>query len=636
MTAASYVTSRLLQAIPRPAPPSVVSWAESFVELTGSARSKQYRSDISPWTKEPIECANNGTRIMTFVKPIQSGGTAAGEIALLFWLAHWSSGDLQYNWPNDLQSSDRWKKHMEKKLKACAPVMERLSSNRFDWTDGLIVFPHCNFIMQGIRTNRAVTGDTIRGQVNEELHDGDNWIPGRLEQAYGRTTAVWNSIIFNISNASHKTDQLHQAFTQGTQQHWMVRCPGCSNLSHEANWKYHRLRTRWEKERPDMGGLRYDASACRLDSGDVDYHKLLPTVQYQMPCGYVVHDSPSERRALSLSGHYSEPCNPGAPLTERSYTMEGVSVDYIPWVNLIRQKHLALRSRKLGDPKPWLDYLRERECQFIGVEDRRPEAVPIVLSSRKKDRTGLPNRVFRFGQLDYQVGRKEYHETPHFWLVIQDFDEQGNSFIVWEGKCESEGEVVDVLRRHEVKPICTACDASFTGEDRYVYFFCLRQGFNAIKVHPQGKTFTHQDGVRRPWSEPEPLWPRAPGQAGPSKTDPNEEPEFWNISQSGAMDALAHLRARKDRSYEVPADVSKDFQDHFKPWSMEEYRVPATNQIELRWKKSSDKADDHLYQCACYLALWAEMAGATSSDDIQPDEPPKKEYQLKPYGDTKD
>jgi len=139
-------------------------------------------------------------------------------------------------------------------------------------------------------------------------------------------------------------------------------------------------------------------------------------------------------------------------------------------------------------------------------------------------------------------------------------------------------------------------------------------------VWPKGGRKLDEDGVRRAWSEPEPLWPRAPGQEGPSKSDPDEEPEFWNISQSGAMDALAHLRARKDRLYEIPADVSKDFHDHFKPWSVEEYRIPATNELGLRWKKSSDKADDHEFMCCCYLALWAEMAGATSADDVQPDE----------------
>ena len=266
-------------------------------------------------------------------------------------------------------------------------------------------------------------------------------------------------------------------------------------------------------------------------------------------------------------------------------------MDYIPWIDLIRQKHLALRSRKLGDPMPWLNYLRERECQFIGTDDRIPESVPIILSGRKKDREGLPNRKWRLAVLDYQTGKKELHETPHFWGVIQDFDEVGNALIVFDGKLESEGEVLDALRRHDVRPICTAVDASWLGEDRYVYFFCLKHGFNCFKVHGiKGggeRLFTHEDGVRRAWSEPEPLWPKIAGQQGPSKNDSDSEPEFWNISQSGALDSLAHRRARKDIQYEIPADVSEDFKAHFLPWRMESYRVPATNQVELRCNRRS-------------------------------------------------
>src|SRR5207249_9052628 len=118
------------------------------------------------------------------------------------------------------------------------------------------------------------------------------------------------------------------------------------------------------------------------------------------------------------------------------------------------------------------------------------------------------------------------------------------------------------LRRHEVRPICTAVDASWLGEDRYVYFFCLKHGFNCFKVHGQRtgeRTFMHEDGVRRAWSEPEPLWPRMAGQQGPVKDNPDEEPEFWNVSQAGCLDSLAHRRNRKDIKYELPSDIREDF-----------------------------------------------------------------------------
>ena len=42
-------------------------------------------------------------------------------------------------------------------------------------------------------------------------------------------------------------------------------------------------------------------------------------------------------------------------MSERSYTLEAVAIDYIPWLDLIKEKHRALRALKYGDPKPWFD-----------------------------------------------------------------------------------------------------------------------------------------------------------------------------------------------------------------------------------------------------------------------------------------
>jgi len=83
--------------------------------------------------------------------------------------------------------------------------------------------------------------------------------------------------------------------------------------------------------------------------------------------------------------------------------------------------------------------------------------------------------------------------------------------------------------------------------------------------------------------------------------------------------------ARKERRYEIPSDVSDDFKLHFRAWRQTEYRVPATNQMELKWKKVTERAPNHLYMCASYLALWAEMAGATGIEDIHHSTPPEPE-----------
>ncbi len=419
----SWLADIFHDSIPQTGVRSAVKWSEKNVRLIGSARAEQFNSSLTPWTRKPLEDACSGEcSHVTFVKPVQSGGSAAGECALCFWIGTESGGDIQYNWENDDKAGQRWEKRIEKILLACKPVRDRspaMEKHAGKWKKCLVLFPHCNLTVQGVFTENNLDSDTIRFQLNEEIH---NWEPGTLQKAYNRTTAVWNSIIFNISNAGVKNDQLHQALKTGTDQVWEVKCSGCGT--------YHAMRAKWEDDKPELGGLRYDSKNSKMEDGTYDYNRLAETIFYQMPCGFRFQDDPIYRRELSLTGRYSEPRNKGALLRKPSYSLEAVSVDYIPWVNLIQEKHEALRSLSLGDPTPYIKYIQERECGFWDPEDR-PIVGKVVTTKSLSKRDGLPNRVCRFGSLDRQIGKLSAGEFPHWWAVIRDFDALGNSRHAW-------------------------------------------------------------------------------------------------------------------------------------------------------------------------------------------------------------
>lgn len=575
-------------------PVSGVEWACQHLLLPGSARSERYDSSITPWAIEPLNRATSGEcRVVTFVKPVQSGGSVVGEAALCFWIANESGGDLQYNWTDEGKSRDRFDKRVERILKACKLVMDRApmgDKQTGHWKKGQIIFPHCNFTMQGVWQPANLDSDSIRFQVNEEVHD---WEPGRLAKAYNRTTAVWNAVILNISNAGMKGGQLHQAFESGTQQHWEVRCPGCG--------QYHVMRTRWDAKRSKFGGLRYDADGCRLPEGFYDYNKLEKTIRYQMPCGYEVRDDPIARRALSLSGRYGEPRNKGAKLSEPSYTLEAVSVDYIPWLMLIQEKHAALRALRLGDPEPWRRYVTERECHFWDPEDRPVVGAVLLSTGIKKNREGLPNKAARFAALDRQQGSLAKGELPHWWGVIRDVDAQGNSRLVWEGKCVTDEDAADVIRRHDVPPTCVVVDS---GDDTtHVYQFCLRYGFNAIKGGPE-PSFSHPDGARRIFSTERPLHLMLNAPA--TKEDPAQEPLFWWYSKSGIRERLAWLRSGGVK-WEVPGDVSDDYKSHLESEELRTRKHARTGEVITEWVQIKSRND--LFVCEAYIAMLMDMAG---------------------------
>jgi hypothetical protein len=586
---------------------SAVEFAEKFVRLPGSAKSSRFDSSITPWTRAPIEdLVDPFCRISDFVKPVQCGGSVVGEIAICFWIYTATGGDVQYNWQDDENADDRWDKRLERILRGCAPVNALWPTERGKAQKGLVLFPHLNLMVQGVFTEKRVASDSIRFQVNEELH---SWKPGRMEQAHRRTTAYWNSQIFNISNASVKGDQLNQSFEAGTQEHWEVKCPGCG--------LYHVKRTRWDDKRPDLGGLRYDADGCRREDGSYDYMKLEPTIRFQMPCGYPEREDPRERRAISLSGRYGEPRNRGAHLSHRSRTLEAVSVDYIPFLTLVQEKHQALKALKYGDPEPFKRYRQERECGFWDNSDRPFMGAIVISSGIKKNRDGwLKDPLFfnRYFALDRQQGSLAKGEFPHWWIVIRDVLTTGDSRLVYEGKALTDENAISVLDDHQCVRIRGVADS---GDDTtHVYTFCLRYGIHAIKGTPE-PFFTHEVpkiepetgktriiSVKRIYSPTRPLHLMLG--AGPTRQNRLEEPQFWLYSRGGIAERLDFLRTGGAVKWEVPEDVSDDYKSHMEAQELEEQR-DKRGFTQMVYVKVKDR--DDLLVCERYIAMQMEMAG---------------------------
>jgi len=600
VTETKWLNETLLDGIPARPPKSVVERAEIFMRLPGSAMSTRFDCSRTPWLREPIECSGDGvTRKCTLIKPIQAGGSVAGEVILCDRLIYQSSGDVQYNWPNNNKAKDRWTKRVEPILLAIREIRTRAALDKNKWMKGLIAFPHLNLTMQGVFTNSAVASDAIRCQINEELHDNaGGWFPGRLQQAYGRLTAYWDSYVMNISNASHIGDDLEAAFLSGTQQHWEVRCPGCQ--------QYHELHSRWDKHRPDLGGLRYDSTGCKLPDYAYDYNRLKGTIRFVMPCGYELRDDRREREQLASTGRYGQPKNQGAMSTERSYSLEAVALPYIPFVELVQERHRALKALRYGDASKFCAYVRERECRFYDTNDR-PLMDTILLSPTKKNRDGLQGRHGRYFAIDRQRGSVARGEVPYWYLVIRDAADSGASMLIYEGRLESDEDVIKCLQEHECIMRHGVADS---GDDTaHVYQFCLRYGINAIKGSSQA-TFSHGVEGKKIFSQERPLW-RMRNLPGPTRDDPLDEPQFWFYSRLGTMDRLRWLQTpaaggEVKPKWEVPSDVSEEYQRHMEAWDREQ---------DGKWVQVRKR--DEAFKCETYIAMLMEMAeiiGAEATD----------------------
>lgn len=595
-SAAAWVFGSFAEAVPADGASSPSEWCRRNVQLPGSARSQYYDPEQTPWVVEPLNAACSGEyHSLCFMGPVQSGKSVVGECTICYLLSTESAGDYQYNWTNDKKANDRWDRRFERILQACKPVMRRappVDKSLGKWKRGSVIFPHANFAMQGVLVPEHLDSDTIRFSVNEEVH---TWEPGMLAKAYGRTTAVWNKLILNIGNGAAAGSQFALRCEEGTMEEWEVPCPECGH--------YHAMHARWDPKDPGAGGLRYDAEGCRLPSGGYDYRRLESTVRYQFPCGHEARDEKATRRWMSSRGRWSAPRNPGALAGVRSFRMEGVSVDYVPWVVLIQEKHAGLAAIRRGDPEPWFRYLSEREAAIYDREEDRPVVGRIVVRKEiKKDREGMPDREFRFGALDRQQGNAEAGELPHWWGVIRDFDAEGNSQLVWEGKCLTDDDAHDVMHRHDVPPAAVVCDSGW--DTTHVYLFCLEHGYNAIKGEDEA-SFAHKDRIRRIFSTERPLV--AIKNVALPEGHPGWESLFWLYSKQGIRERLHWLRGSGAVRWDVAGDASKDYLEHMEAEELQVRRKLKDNQDEKVWVRVRKRND--LFVCECYIAMLAEMAG---------------------------
>lgn len=619
----------------------IIAWADANYRVV-TKDGEYFESARSPWLIEPLRMADDPLiSNLTFIKPIQLGGTSLGEILLMRWILS-GNGLIHYNWPTNEKALDRWKKFTERRLRACHPIRAALPTI---YEDAFITFPNIVFAMQGVFTSGNLDSDTVDYIINEEVHQ---WEAGMLGKAHGRQTRILFPKFINISNAGLRGDQLHQEYNEGTKQNWEVRCPGCSNPHHQANSVYHIMRTRWNEQRPDLGGLRYDSEGCKRDDGTFDYNKLVPTIRYQFPCNYPMRDNLAERRLMAQSGRYSEPTNTGALLSNRSYTLEAVAGHEIRWLDLIQEKHQALRTLKTGDDADWRRYLQERECVFYDPENRPFEGQIVLSPSITKNRDGLPDRACRLAVFDWQQGYKHKGQLIHYWGIIEDVLPDCNSQLVWEGQIASESEMLALLRDFTVEPAHVLIDAS--KNTKTILQLCYQNGFKAVMLNAShvGLFRDHEDHVPRYYSAGKPIHrelnvpPVYEYQFGARQKNGDvlqvpdgREPLVIMLNLGGLLANHFFIRELKARVIAnakeekpprealpheyleriIPGDVSEEFKAQYDSWTRvgkDEKKKPGDIASPSAEAFRQVRQDDHMLMCLAYGDMfkdWTFMLG---------------------------
>lgn len=591
---------------PAAAPDDIIAWADSSgIKVDGHS----FDSSRFPHLIEPIRAmADPETQTGTVVGPVQSGKSTIGEIVMAYWACFYN-GLIQFNWQDDIAAKWRWETRILPVLNSVAAL--RWAGGRYDETVCLAKFINTTVLVQGVVAEGSLDSDTVPLQINEEIH---LWDAGTLSKARRRQSLVWNKKSIDVSNASLDGDQLHRAYEEGTMEVLESLCPGCG--------KFHQMRFRWNDKRPDLGGLRFDTSAGRQDGGKFNLNKIEPTIRYQMPCGYIVANRTGDRKRLAAKYRAT---NDGALTYKRSWSYDAVAVSEISWMELAAEWLSACKAKKSGDEAPLRKFIQERECQFF-KQDLIPFSGQIVFNTAiTKNRAGMVNRAVRMWAADKQKGYKSKGELSHYWLVIRDIAENGDSQLVFEGKIDTDAELLAVLTDHECSLFAGGIDGSW--DTASVKEFCYRNGCNVFMANTSHKvSFLHSDKTRHFHSEGELLHlemkmpPRFEYQATMAGWQPaREEPMIIQYNVGGL---LANLFFVKDHQqvceknglkdfikWEVPSDVSEDYQKQLDSWEPVAVNASNKNTVEGFRPKHSN---DHMTMCEGYIAMMEKMGGYIS------------------------
>jgi len=550
-------------------------WCEEHLVVDGtSPMPGRWRSDNSPWVREPMEAAaDNRVRDVTVKCSAQSSKTQT-VMGLAAWAIAEDPGPSMWVMANKDDVKQFVRDRIGPTFRACKPVSSRMV---FDGV-GDITFTTCPFYFVGAGSPAKLQSKPIRWLFLDEVR---NYPEGALPTVLKRTRAFWNSRRFIISTPGKEGDEVDRAFLEGDQRTYHVRCPACDFLQPLA----------WES-------LKWDTTEETKPGGVWDFDKLADSIRYVCrDCGHQIRDTPAERKSLARRGQFVA-MNPTAPRHKRSFHWNALLPPWVPWRSLVEEFIAARAATRKGDVEPMRTFVTES----LG-ESWRDELGVIEDFGFLKDRQGAwrfgdpwPEEATRFMAADRQAAGGE-----HYWYVVRAVSRLGVSRLVAYGRVNSKLELEEARKQWSVPVTNAVIDSGFQASD--VYRFCAATGWKPMKGD-EADAFLWRDpntkrAVRRLWQKVR-VEPSL-GRAGRVPAIP-----LYRWSNPGVKDLLFNLATGFIPGWELPGELGRDYFQQLSAETREETRDPRGH-VRYRWVQRHK--DNHLLDCELMILVALLAAG---------------------------
>jgi hypothetical protein len=396
-----------------------------------------------------------------------------------------------------------------------------------------------------------------------------------VEEARRRTHDRWNSRVVLVSQGSFENDDFHSACKHGLKHVYHWHCDECGAWN-PFDWGF----LRWEQ--------------CKNEDGSTNWEKTFATVHMLCDCGAKYMDTPGNRRKLSSGGKYIIKDDGRALPRHKHYTYTALAVWWIPWADLVKEWIVANGAKRKGDIIPLRQFCQKRLAEFWTEEkilDKTPIATSGYVKADYADGALIPNEKKRLMAIDVQ--------QDCFWYGIRAVDSEGNSKLLDEGACFTFEQVEALRQKYKVPTTCTFMDCAWEATENQVFEQIAKHRWIGLNGR-DSTSYVHPD--RRTGTQIEKLF----SQVKQRQTN-NGLAYHYTYAADSIKDILAHLRAGRGVSHELPDDVSESYKRQINSEVKKERFNKKTGKSEFGWCQV--KRANHMWDVEVMLIAGAKIHG---------------------------
>jgi len=566
-------------------PPSKLTpwqWAAENVRIANSERSPKFDPEQTPWWKAPLECAADyTTRQVVILAPTGSGKSTMAE-ALIPYVVSENPGPLLYASQTDPDARFWAETRLKPALRSCASLAPLWPKDRHASRKLEIIFPHMPLIMGGANLSNFQE-KSVRWLYGDEVWA---WDAGLVREFQARHHNRWNRKVYLVSQGGigGSIDE-HGAWDGGDElwREWM------KTPRSEFSW-----RCKCGEAQPyDFDSLKFDT--VHRDGGGIDEQASAETARMRCrSCAKEYPDDVQTRRMLSTSnmdngalGYIQT--NPHAHSNTAGFHVDSLAIWWIAWSQEVLEFIEAQRLAKVGITEKLRQWIQKRRARFW-TEDMADSQVTVTRSADfgkldHEDGAPIPGEVRRFATVD--VG------GDHYWMTIAAWRQGGTMRVLWEGYVPGDGgnesELARIITQYKVPPAQAFIDIGYE-QDR-ILDLCVKHGWTGIKGDGNHRFYTHPTSNGKPVEKLFSKIRRARSKSGGIA-------RFMFLASNPVKDVLSRM-VTAGEAIELPADLSKAFENHMKCERRTMERNAKTGEEKSVWTRPGSKPN-HLWDCMVY------------------------------------